>query len=131
MRDKISRFMAGRYGSDQLSRAVSVLAIALIIVELFTRFTPISVVVLALLIWIYFRTLSRNIYKRSEENRKYLVFRNKITGFFRKWKNRAKQSGTYRFYHCPDCRQTVRVPKGRGKIEITCPKCHAKFIKKS
>jgi peptidoglycan/LPS O-acetylase OafA/YrhL len=64
-----------------------------------------------------FRSLSRNIYKRYEENRKFLVF-------FQKLKDKD-----HRYYNCPRCRQQVRVPKGKGKISITCPKCREKFIK--
>ena len=73
----------------------------------------------ALLFWANFRTFSRNTYKRYQENRRYLRFMDQL---------RDKE---HRYYTCPRCRQTVRVPKGKGKISITCPKCSERFIKKT
>ena len=65
------------------------------------------------------RCFSRNTYKRYQENRRFLLLMDRI-------KDRNN-----RYYSCPKCRQTVRVPKGKGKIAITCPKCREKFIKKT
>ena len=73
----------------------------------------------ALLILSLFRCFSRNTYKRYNENRKFLLLIDRV------------KDRTHRYYTCPKCRQTVRVPKGKGKIAITCPKCREKFVKKT
>ena len=72
-----------------------------------------------LMFWALFRVFSRNTYARYEENRKFLRF-------FDQLKDR-----THRYFSCPKCRQTVRVPRGKGKIAITCPRCKERFIKKT
>ena len=84
----------------------------------------------ALLIYSYFRILSRNVSKR-EENQRYLNAKYRAVVKKNNLKKRWAQRSTYRFFKCPQCKQTVRVPKGRGKICITCPKCKTEFIKKS
>ena len=79
----------------------------------------------------YFRILSRNVSKRYEENQRYLNAKYRAVVKKNNLKKRWAQRSTYRFFKCPQCKQTVRVPKGRGKICITCPKCKTEFIKKS
>ena len=121
LRCVIQRFMAGRYGTDKLNMAILCSGL---VCSLLASFFPGAVFKLALTAIAYgfmffaiFRTLSRNIYKRYEENRKFLLF-------FQKLKDKD-----HRYYNCPRCHQQVRVPKGKGKISITCPKCREKFIK--
>jgi amino acid transporter len=120
----IQRFMMGRYGTDKLNMTILVTGVALCVVSLFfvripmvsTLLTTLSYI---LMIWAIFRTLSRNTYKRYRENRKYLMILERI------------KDKEHRYFDCPRCRQPVRVPKGKGKIAITCPKCKEKFIKKT
>ena len=121
LRTALQRFMAGRYGTDRLNMAIlcaglafSLLASLLPGAVLKLSCTTVSYVLMCFAI---FRTLSRNIYKRYEENRKFMLFFQKI------------KDKDHRYYNCPRCRQQVRVPKGKGKISITCPKCREKFIK--
>ena len=83
----------------------------------------------ALLVIGYYRIFSRKTSKRYEENQKYLRLRNRLTGRLRALRDRLRQSRTHRFFKCPECGVTVRVPKGKGKIKITCPKCRATFVK--
>lgn len=134
MRERFQRFMQGRYGSDELSR---VMLIAMVICVVLTWFTGgvldliLNIAVWALLIFSYVRMFSRNHTKRWAENQKYLSFKNRILGDINRQKNYAQQRKTHRIYSCPQCRQKIRVPKGKGKIEISCPKCKAKFIKRS
>ena len=116
-------FMAGRYGTDKLG--LTLLGAALVM-SLLSSFIPVVVVRLALtlayyglMFWALFRMFSRNTYARYEENRKFLRF-------FDQLKDRD-----HRYFSCPKCRQTVRVPRGKGKIAITCPKCRERFIKKT
>ena len=115
-RQWLYRFMAGRYGTDKLNIVLLILALALGLVPsvlmIFGVFVPLLNAALALLSYLLtgfaiFRCFSRNTYRRYEENRKH------------------------RYFDCPKCRQPVRVPKGAGKIAITCPKCKEKFIRKA
>ena len=86
---------------------------------------------LILLIYSYFRVLSRNRSKRYAENLKYLTLQNKVVDWANRYILRFNQRKQYRYFRCPQCGQQLRVPRGRGKISITCPKCHNQFIKKS
>ncbi|MGN0342121.1 MAG: hypothetical protein ACI4DO_04935 [Roseburia sp.] len=131
MREKLQRFMAGRYGVDQLNRLYIGLAFVLLILSMFTRWSPLYLLALVVLIYSYYRMFSRNTAKMYAQNQKFLNIRYKAVAKWNKTKNHIKQRKVYRFYRCPSCRQKVRVPKGKGKICITCPKCRQEFIKKS
>lgn len=131
MREKLYQFMSGRNGVDELARMQSWLVLILLLIGLFTRLGIFSILALALMVYMYFRVLSKNTPRRYEENQKYVNFRYQCTVRWNKCKKRMGQRKTYRFYKCPACRQEVRVPKGHGKIEISCPKCREKFIRRS
>ena len=131
------RFMQGRYVIDQFNNFLMKLFIGeFIIYFLFRRLIPgLSVAMyylsLATLIYTYYRMFSRNIYKRASENQNFL---NKTANIRKKINNQKsilKQRKVYRIYKCPTCKQKVRVPRGRGKINIHCPKCDTYFIKRS
>lgn len=133
-KNKMSQFMYGRYGVDQFSKFLLLATLVLCIASIFLPprvGSLISTLVLILIIYTYFRMFSRNIYKRAAENEKYLKITNKWRRKFNTEKKIASQRKYYRFYKCPGCGQKIRVPKGRGKIQIRCPKCNEKFIKKS
>jgi len=123
------QMMMGRNGVDELARMLSFLGLFMMIFDLFFRTGFLTLLALIVVILSYARTFSKNIAKRRAENQKYLAFRYKLVVKWNKLKNRIKQRKHYRFYACPTCKQKVRVPKGHGKIEITCPKCREKFIK--
>lgn len=131
MKEKFIQFMQGRYGgADKLNTHLMYLLFILAVIEIFTGSKPIMVISLLLMIYIYFRIFSKNIYKRYAENQKYVQLIAPITkkvNFFK----RKRQDKTHKYYKCPTCKQVVRVPKERGKIEINCPKCHTKFIKRT
>ena len=131
MRERFQNFMYGRYGMDQLSRFLTFVALALVIVSMFVKIPIIYLAALAVLIWADFRAFSRNTSKRYVENEKFLSFVSRFTGPLRTGKVYREQRKIYRFFTCPQCRQKVRVPKGKGRICITCPKCRTEFIKKS
>ena len=131
MKEKFYRFMQGRNGVDELARMHSWLVLILLLVGMFTRIGLFSLLALGLLIYMYFRVFSRNTSKRYEENRKYLDFRYNRTVAWNRFKKRFAQRRDYKFFKCPMCRQAVRVPRGHGKIEITCPKCREKFIRRT
>ena len=115
--------MMGRYGTDKLNMAILGAGLIACIIGMFVHFAPVNLLLTlisyVLMGWAIFRTLSRNTYKRYQENRKYLMFLQRI-------KDRE-----HRYYDCPRCRQQVRVPRGKGKISISCPKCAEKFIRKT
>ena len=119
----LRRFMAGRNGTDRFNMAILCAGLAASLLSVLIPVNPLNLIFWALsyglMIWAIFRCLSRNTYKRYLENRKFLQICERI-------KDRE-----HRYYDCPKCRQTVRVPRGRGKISITCPKCREKFTKKT
>ncbi|MDD3220861.1 MAG: hypothetical protein EOM34_12080 [Clostridia bacterium] len=131
MREKLQRFMAGRYGNDKMNQVLSIGALILILIGAFFRVEPCYWLGLLLIIYLYFRMLSRNIQKRYAENQVFLRYYNQVTGWFSGKKNSVEQNKGYHIYKCPECKQKVRIPKGKGKISIHCPKCGNDFIKRS
>lgn len=130
MREKLMRFIQGRYGVDQFGRFLTWVSMVLLIISIF--FGQIWFLAACLiLIYNYYRMFSKNIAKRYAENQKYLAHTAKLRQLFYKKKNELGQRKTHHIYRCPQCRQKIRVPRGRGRIEIRCPKCSAKFVKKS
>ena len=134
MRERFARFMAGRNGNDQLNLFLLVTDVILMLVaSIFNKsigryFYPL---VFLLLIYIYFRMFSRNVYKRREENGKFMRFKLKITGFLHLRHERWIQRKDYKFFTCPSCRANLRVPRGQGKIKIVCRKCGNSFMGKT
>ena len=131
MREKLRRFMIGRYGTDGLNQFLSIASLVLLLIAIVSRISLFTWLGVVLLILCYYRSLSRNISKRTEENYKYYAvkdrIRNKFSGLKDQWDNRK----LYHYYRCPQCRQKLRVPRGRGRIQISCPRCGTQFIKKS
>ena len=117
------RFMMGRYGTDKLNMVILGAGLIASLVGMFIHYPPVNLALTlisyVLLGWSIFRCLSRNTYKRYQENRKYLMLLQRI-------KDRE-----HKYYDCPRCHQQVRVPRGKGKIAISCPKCKEKFIRKT
>ena len=131
MKERMQRFMAGRYGNDQLNQFIFIVAIISMVLEIITRQSLFYTLTLVLLILAYVRVFSRNINKRYEENMKFLQKKDAILNKFRKQKYYAAQRRNFHIYTCPQCKQKIRIPKGKGKISITCPKCRTSLIKKS
>ena len=135
MKDKLNRFMQGRYGVDNFARFTLGVALFVIVVGSFMRQNAaggvLDTVGFILIIYTYFRILSRNISARYAENQKYL----QLTAKFRYWLDQQKKLWQERRYHhiytCPKCKQKIRIPKGKGKIMVRCPKCHFEFQKRS
>ena len=131
MKERMQRFMAGRYGNDQLNQFIFIVAIISMVLEIITRQSLFYTLTLVLLILAYVRVFSRTINKRYEENMTFLQKKDAILNKFRKQKYYAAQRRNFHIYTCPQCKQKIRIPKGKGKISITCPKCRTSFIKKS
>ena len=123
LRMGLTRFMTGRYGTDKLNTVILTAGVIVCVVSLFIRSAIVDLaltfVAYGLMFWAMFRTFSRNTYKRYQENRRFLMLLDRL------------KDRDHRYFDCPRCRQPVRVPKGKGKIAITCPKCKEKFIKKT
>lgn len=130
-RDRFANWMSGRNGMDELARFESGLVLVLLIISLFSRLGLLYIVVLAVMIHMYYRMFSRNVSKRYEENQKFLNLRYNSTVEWNKKKKHFAQRKTYCFFKCPQCKQEVRVPRGHGKICITCPRCRTEFIKRT
>ncbi|MDD5955141.1 MAG: hypothetical protein PUD38_08120 [Firmicutes bacterium] len=116
-------FMAGRYGTDKLNMVILSAGLVICLISPFVNSAKVQLLLTAvsygLMIWALFRGFSRNTYKRYQENRKFLQF-------FERLKDRE-----HRYYDCPKCRQVVRVPRGKGRIAITCPRCRERFVRKT
>ena len=125
------KFMNGRYGVDQLGMQLLVIYFVLLAVVALLQVSWLKYIAYALLGYCFFRILSKNKYRRSGENTRYLQFIYPYQQWLAKKKNRFQMRKTYKYFKCPNCKQELRVPKGKGAITITCPKCRTQFDKKS
>lgn len=124
------RFMSGRYGTDELNWTLIVAALIIDILAEIYRSTILMILSEALLVWCIYRSFSKRIYDRQKENYWFMDKTRVIRlGWKAFWKNRRDKQ--YHYYLCPKCHQMVRVPRHRGKIEITCPRCAEKFTRRS
>ncbi len=122
-------FMTGRYGSDKLN---IVLLIASVILSLLARFLRLGIIIYLSyipLFWGIYRMFSRDINKRYQENQRFLKYYNKAEHWTKNKFSMIKGIKTYKYFTCPSCKQTVRVPRGKGRVNVICPKCSTKFIK--
>lgn len=136
MRQKFTKFMYGRYGTDELNQFLFRLVLFSLVISLIVgRSNYIGDIFhflsLTMLVFVYFRMFSKNFNKRYAERTAYLNFYNKFKLLLDKYKRTKDQKKSYALFKCPSCKQKVRVPKGRGKISIHCPKCGVDFIKRS
>ena len=130
VKERIYRFMQGRYGNDSFNRFLMIVALVLVVLSMFG--VPFAYLLgLVCMVYAYFRMFSRNIYKRQAENSVYYRYEYKAKQKIATWKRDMQQRKTHHIYRCPSCRQKIRIPKGRGRIEIRCPKCSHTFIKRS
>ena len=134
-RERIRRFMMGRYGFDSYSKFLIIAAIVCLMLSSFNQRHFIGVVFYfagwIMTIYSFYRTLSRDTYKRAAENQQYLAKSAGIRSKFKNLPNDMEQRKMYHIYKCPKCKQKIRIPRGKGRIEISCPKCGEKFIKNS
>lgn len=119
----VNHFMAGRYGTDKLNMYLLGAGVVCCLIAMFVPAAAVKLLLTLisyiLMIWAIFRSFSRNTYRRYQENRKFLMMLDRI------------RDRKHKYFTCPKCRQVVRVPRGKGRISITCPKCGEKFVKKS
>ncbi|MBR3318033.1 MAG: zinc ribbon domain-containing protein [Atopobiaceae bacterium] len=127
----LSDWMSGRNGADALGICVFVVAVILIIINVFVRTFILSGFSLLLMIYVCWRMASRDVEAREVENVVFLDFVSPIVPWFRHPGTAAKELKEYKHLQCPDCGQRVRVPRKKGKLRVTCPKCGTKFEAKS
>ena len=119
--------MYGRYGTDQLTNAVLWVYLALFAVNLFVNSPIISLIAMAIIVWSFFRMLSRNVYARNKENLMFLSVKRKFKAFFKLNFDRVRDVRHKVYKKCPHCRAVVRLPRKGGKHSATCPACRSRF----
>lgn len=129
--DKLRRFMYGRYGVDELCYALVILGMVFTFTARVSGIIWFQIPAYLALIWAIFRIFSKNQKARSGERAAFLKVWNPVKKWFRLQYNRIRDIKTHRYFTCPNCKNTLRVPKGKGEITITCPVCKAKFDKKT
>ena len=133
-REKLARFFYGRYGIDQLYYALFVLYFILWGVQLFVPLLPVRIGIYvlqaALLFWMTFRMLSKNVYKRRRENEAFMKVFRPVKNFFVLTKNRIRDVKGFRYRKCPHCKATLRLPKRKGEHSVICPRCKKRFTVK-
>ena len=115
------KMMTGRYGMDQLSNAMFILSILFLVASSLIGSSMLNILAMIALVMCYARMFSKSISKRREENMRFLRWWNPINLKLIQFANRAKGYKTYRYFKCTQCGQRLRVPRGKGKIRITCP----------
>lgn len=130
IRNAIQRFMYGRYGTDQLNLALLVLYLVLYLVSALFRLEILYWLSLAVLFLLLFRTLSRNAARRRAENVKFLQVAGPVMRWWR-FQRTVHRDKEHRYFKCPNCGQQLRVPRGKGKITVTCRSCGASFEERS
>ena len=130
MKEKIQRFFWGRYGNDEFNRDIMYVEMALVLISLFSRNGLWILLFDVLMFYSFYRMLSKNISARYQENMKWIFFKKKIKHHLNAF-SKGMKDPSHKYFVCPKCTQIVRVPKGKGNIEICCPNCRQKFEKRS
>jgi len=128
--NRLRAFMSGRYGTDQLNLGLLVLYLLLCLIASATGFSFFNLLALIVVVLAFFRMLSRDPYRRARENQLFLDKMQPVLRFLRQQRLRFTDK-QHRYYRCPCCRQMLRVPRGRGKITIICPRCRTTIERKS
>ena len=131
MKDSLTRWMYGRYGADQLSRVILYASLFLLFISFFTGLLLPFYLSIAGYGWMIFRMFSRNIQPRYAENQKFIQKWGPVSRRLHNAVLRFQDRKTHRYFKCPNCHKRLRVPKGCGKITITCPHCRTQFVRKS
>ena len=124
-------FMVGRYGTDQLTAAMFVAGMILTFIGNAFNWHVLIILTYVLFFVCIYRTMSKNILERQKENNKFLRYWNPVVRWFKKKYNILKSRKDYKYFKCPNCKQELRAPRGKGKIAVTCEKCGTKFMQKS
>ncbi len=123
----LKKFLKGRYGGDQLSIVLLAISILLTIVGSLTRLSLFTFISYIPLVFSIYRMFSKDIAGRRMENYKFSIFISPIYSKYKNIQRRFKERKTHKYFKCPNCKTELRLPKGKGRIKITCPKCREKF----
>ena len=131
LRVRVASFMQGRYGMDAFSRFLVYAALACCVLSWIFGRRLFYWLAIALMVYSYVRIFSKNAPARYAENERYLQLKARALSFFGKKGKQLRQAKDYHIYKCPSCGQKIRIPRGKGRVSITCPKCRESFIRKS
>ena len=130
-KNSFRRFMTGRNGADELSFAMLIVALVLMLITSFTGIAFFNLLSMILYVWCIFRMFSRNTSKRYEENRRFVEQRQKLkTSASQSWV-RLKNIRKFKYFKCPECHALLRLPRKVGEVTVTCGKCRHAFKKKA
>lgn len=127
LRERFARFMMGRYGVDRLYYFLLSLCFILIVINLFADSLIVSLIETAIFIYAVYRVLSRNIYKRQQENEKFIKLAEKPNKYINLQKCKIRDRKTHVYKRCPSCRNNLRLPRQKGKHTVVCPCCKNRF----
>ena len=131
MKEKLARFFWGRYGMDQLGWALVIASMVLTFLSSAFGSSLLLVISYVPLVLAILRILSRNVNARMRENQKFLTYWKPVKKWCKLQYSKLRDIRTHRYFSCPNCKNALRVPKGRGQITITCPVCRTRFDAKS
>jgi len=131
MKDKLYRFMRSRYGNDQLSSMLTWGGLIFMLLDCFLKIGIFYFIGFVLFVYGYIRIFSKQYDKRAAQNRWYMEHTAGIRNVFKRRKKQKEAGKDYKVFVCNKCQQMIRIPRGKGRIEIRCPKCGNKFIRKS
>ena len=134
MKDFLYRFFQGRYGAygtDRMTRALLIIAALLLLLSFLSPLGFLYYVAFTILFYCYFRMFSKNIPARYKENEIFVKYTDRVVNFFRNIGKKDSEANAFHIYKCPSCGQKIRIPKGKGKIAVRCPKCSHEFIKRA
>lgn len=137
LKEKIARFFYGRYGMDKFGYFIVIISLVLSLASSLlggvSNILSYALWVLSYVLLAYeiFRMLSKNRMARYKENQAYLGIWNSTKKFFKLNFSKIRDARTHRYFACPNCKNSLRVPKGHGEITITCPVCKTKFDRKT
>jgi len=131
MRNFLHKFMIGRYGPDHLCIAMIIVSFILSIINATTGYLPLIFLSYVFFGVTLFRMLSRNVYRRRAENDKFIKYWWPVRTKLLRLVGRVKQFRSFKVFKCKKCKNKLRVPRGKGKLQVTCPKCGEKVFKKS
>ena len=125
--NKLTKFMYGRYGIDELYYFLLIICLIIIILNIFIKSSILTLIEFIILILATFRYLSKNISKRKKENKRYLYIKDKIINYFKYQKRKYNDSNNHMYKKLTKCKQKIRLTLKKGKHTVKCPNCSHKF----
>lgn len=126
-RERVAAFMSGRYGIDRLYYVLLAICFILIVVNLFVNSIVLYVIESGVFVYAFYRVLSRNIYKRQQENERLVKLLDKLKSFRNLQKCKKRDKKTHVYKKCPSCKNNLRLPKEKGEHTVVCPCCKNRF----